>query len=168
MRTSSHLALGALLRGGINIGRRTRADAAHRRAAFEVSVLWQSEIVGGPQERRVRRESKTYPEVDAHHGPRSHGPKTEDERAAPGTRGVPVPLTRARDFSSESRLGHGHYVHSTRARIRVPNGDYGLVHETRSLVAPVEHARFKLLRRRAERSLRAIWNTRNLQYGPRC
>ncbi len=54
-------------------------------------------------------------------------PQAEAQLGAPGASGVSISVARSSDCQAESGVVYGHYAHSTRGRVCLSYGDYGLV-----------------------------------------
>src|SRR5580658_6067586 len=145
MRVARFITFIVLLPKDGSVGGGFEADAAHGRVAPSLAVLRVKETGMEFTAERLCGWSQTCATphaADGHHGDL---PAAADERSAPGPSHLPVFAAGLRGFGGGPGVERGHHLRADAARIHVFGCNSGLAQPIRTGVAPVEHARRRLL-----------------------
>src|SRR6516164_4491111 len=85
--------------------RRVGADAVARRAVSGDAVLWLTANDGGASQSRPSSQPQAGPTIDAADGPRSAGPKAQDQPPLSAASGLPLPVALPDDRSTQPSVG---------------------------------------------------------------
>ena len=90
-----------------------------------------------------------------------------DFQKSSGASQIPLPIEGYSDLQTDASMELRHHIHSTAGGVCVSYGSDGLAQSVRPFSQAVEQSGGDLLYRGFRGSHRALWEARNIQYGPR-
>lgn len=149
MRTGSAVTAGFVLRACGRERGESRADAAAGRAVPADAVLRRVENDRLAGQARTCRQFETSAAVDAADGAGGNLCQTAIVQSSARASYLSVPVAGISDRKAERVLGDRHHLHSFKAGLCIPGGDYGLVQPLCPVVGSVDQSGIELLRDRA-------------------
>ena len=122
------------------------ADAIDRRAIHKAAVLRSAENDLVAARSRTRGQSQASRAIDARDGTECDLSQAATFSTSSGAPNLPLPVARSESHASQPGVEHRHHLHPDGARIRVFDGDYGLVQPLRARVENLDDDGHRLLR----------------------